>query len=106
MRVCGSCGAASDDGFRYCGSCGTLLGEITCPSCAAGNPPGHRFCGHCGSPLTAAPAPSEERKVATVLFADLVGFTGLAEDADPEAVAARVEAAFRQMAAAVTATVS
>jgi class 3 adenylate cyclase len=41
----------------------------------------------CGTPL-AEPAPREERKVVTVLFADLVGFTSRAEQLDPEDVRA------------------
>src|SRR5207247_11255901 len=62
---------------------------LTCPSCGQENPEGFRFCGACASPLTQeAPAPREERKVVTVLFADLVGFTARAERLDPEDVRA------------------
>src|SRR6266571_5286728 len=62
---------------------------LTCPSCGQENPEGFRFCGACASPLTQeAPAPREERKVVTVLFADLVGFTDRAERMDPEDVRA------------------
>ena len=62
---------------------------LTCPSCGQENPEGFRFCGACASPLTQeAPAPREERKVVTVLFADLVGFTPRAERMDPEDVRA------------------
>jgi class 3 adenylate cyclase len=61
----------------------------TCPNCGQGNPDGFSFCGACGSPLNEeAPLPREERKVVTVLFADLVGFTQLAERMDPEDVRA------------------
>jgi class 3 adenylate cyclase/tetratricopeptide (TPR) repeat protein len=45
----------------------------------------------------------EERKLATVLFADVVGFTSLAERTDPEIVARMVDAAFRQLGEAVAA---
>jgi class 3 adenylate cyclase/tetratricopeptide (TPR) repeat protein len=59
----------------------------TCANCGQENPGVARFCLACGAPLAAAPA-GEERKVVTVLFADLVGFTGRAEQLDPEDVRA------------------
>jgi class 3 adenylate cyclase/tetratricopeptide (TPR) repeat protein len=43
----------------------------------------------------------QERKLATVLFADVVGFTSLAERTDPEIVARMVDAAFRQLGGVV-----
>lgn len=62
---------------------------LTCPSCGQENPDGARFCNACGTPLGAEPSgPHEERKVVTVLFADLVGFTARAERLDPEDVRA------------------
>jgi class 3 adenylate cyclase len=60
---------------------------IACPNCGQENPEGFRLCGMCGTPL-AAPERREERKVVTVLFADLVGFTSRAEQLDPEDVRA------------------
>ncbi|HET8895579.1 MAG TPA: adenylate/guanylate cyclase domain-containing protein [Gaiellaceae bacterium] len=47
-----------------------------------------RFCASCGAALTAPEERREERKVVTVLFADLVGFTSRAEMLDPEDVRA------------------
>ena len=47
------------------------------------------------------PEAVQERKLATVLFADVVGFTSLAERTDPEIVARMVDAAFRQLGAVV-----
>jgi class 3 adenylate cyclase/tetratricopeptide (TPR) repeat protein len=62
---------------------------LVCPACDQENPEGFRFCGACGNPLAdEARRPREERKVVTVLFADLVGFTGRAEQLDPEDVRA------------------
>ena len=60
-----------------------------CSSCGQDNPGGFRFCGACGSSL-AGPGqpPGEERKVVTVLFCDLVGFTSRSDQADPEDVGA------------------
>ena len=52
---------------------------ITCPACGAVNPPEARFCMACAAPLVAAPAASEERKVVTTLFCDLVAFTAMSE---------------------------
>ena len=60
---------------------------IVCPSCSAENPDTARFCHACGAALEAPAASArEERKVVTVLFADLVGFTARAEQLDPEDV--------------------
>jgi class 3 adenylate cyclase/tetratricopeptide (TPR) repeat protein len=62
---------------------------ITCPSCGRENPDGFEFCGYCTTPLAvASSAAREERKVVTVLFCDLVGFTARAEQLDPEEVRA------------------
>ncbi|MGB2953501.1 MAG: adenylate/guanylate cyclase domain-containing protein, partial [Gaiellaceae bacterium] len=62
---------------------------LTCPECGQENPDGFRLCGMCGASLAAeAPPAREERKVVTVLFADLVGFTARAEQLDPEDVRA------------------
>src|ERR671934_2703823 len=60
---------------------------LVCPSCGQENPDGFRLCGMCGAAL-AQPERREERKVVTVLFADLVGFTSRAEQLDPEDVRA------------------
>jgi len=61
----------------------------TCPNCGSENPGDARFCNACGAPLPGAgPALAEERKIVTVLFVDLVGFTARAERLDPEDVRA------------------
>ena len=60
----------------------------TCPSCGHENAPGAKFCSECGTGLAEALAAREERKVVSVLFADLVGFTARAEQLDPEDVRA------------------
>jgi class 3 adenylate cyclase len=58
-----------------------------CSTCGHENPEGARFCNECASPLAAAERPlAEERKIVSVVFADLVGFTARAEQLDPEDV--------------------
>jgi class 3 adenylate cyclase len=60
-----------------------------CPSCGHGHQVGAKFCSECGAALVKAePLAQEERKVVSVLFADLVGFTSRAEQLDPEDVRA------------------
>src|SRR4051812_15352258 len=62
-----------------------------CPNCREDNPERARFCWSCGEALDEAPASAgEERKVVSVLFVDLVGFTTSSEQADPEDVRARL----------------
>ncbi|HCO02253.1 MAG TPA: hypothetical protein DIT48_02580 [Actinobacteria bacterium] len=64
---------------------------ITCLSCGHENPDGNKFCGECAAPLAPTPTShAEERKVVTVLFCDLVGFTASSDEADPEDVRARI----------------
>ncbi|MGH3152418.1 MAG: AAA family ATPase, partial [Streptosporangiaceae bacterium] len=95
---CGQCGASLGAADRFCGTCGAPLGG--CPTCGEQVVRGDRFCRGCGFELsvpgTAKPPPPAatvsageplaERRVCSVLFCDLVGFTPLSESRDPEAV--------------------
>jgi class 3 adenylate cyclase/tetratricopeptide (TPR) repeat protein len=90
--TCPNCGAPTPPDLRFCGACGASL-ERACPSCGQTWAPSFRFCGNCGTPLgsasdaRSAPAAGvtpEERKVVTVIFADLSGSTEMATRLDPE----------------------
>src|SRR5271154_7524925 len=96
---CGVCHAESPAGKSFCGECGAPLAQI-CAVCGAAIEAGKRFCGDCGNPVfadsSAAPGSSgrsqpagsllTERRICSVLFCDLVGFTPLSESRDPEEV--------------------
>jgi class 3 adenylate cyclase/tetratricopeptide (TPR) repeat protein len=93
--TCSACGTENEASRKFCKECGAPL-ALVCPSCGASNSGDSKFCGECGSALTAtsagAPmptatvAPSTERRLVSVLFADLVGFTTLSEHRDAEDV--------------------
>ena len=111
VMECSQCGAANPAGVKYCRECGTPL-AVGCPACGTVNPAGVKFCGECGTslvslsttqssvlgvlpPVSAATGdrvsstssgPVAERRVCSVLFCDLVGFTTLSESRDPEEV--------------------
>ena len=61
---------------------------LVCPACGEENPERARFCLACGESLAVAAPVGEERKVVSVLFVDLVGFTNRSDQADPEDVRA------------------
>src|SRR5262245_29952305 len=57
-----------------------------CPACGGENLDGARFCSQCGRPLEPVPdhVAGTERRLVTVLFADITGSTPLGEELDPE----------------------
>ena len=63
---------------------------LICSNCGRENPDGFAFCGYCSARLADHPAALEERKVVSILFCDLVGFTARSERQDPEDVRARI----------------
>ena len=89
--TCPSCGTENREGRKFCSECGTSLAS-GCPACGAANEPGEKFCGECGATLALhvdsvrrpAAAPAAERRLVSVLFADLVGFTTASEGRDAE----------------------
>jgi class 3 adenylate cyclase len=72
---------------------------IQCPTCGRENPQDARFCNDCGAALGVVSAPREERKVVSIVFADLVGSTALAEQSDPEDVRAMLAAHYARVRA-------
>jgi class 3 adenylate cyclase/tetratricopeptide (TPR) repeat protein len=108
--ICGSCGTENRPGRKFCASCGAPL-ALGCPACGTPFEAGERFCGECGSALpqaaasttagtttssppsisgssapTVAQGATSERRLVSILFADLVGFTPFAEERDSEDV--------------------
>ena len=126
--ACSACGVIARPGAKFCHECGARL-EWVCPGCGVPVASDQRFCAECGAPLPGA-ATSEpparfasprgytpahlaerilkertalegERKQVTVLFADVSGFTSLAETLDPEAVHGLMSRAFELMLAEI-----
>jgi predicted ATPase/class 3 adenylate cyclase len=72
---------------------------IACADCGRENPDEARFCLACGARLHATAPTREERKVVSILFADLVGFTSRAEKLDPEDVRATLSPYYARLRA-------
>lgn len=85
---CPRCLFDNPPNVKFCGRCGSQLHGVPCQSCGVANPEGFVYCGSCGARLVSSPLPTaslaEERKVVTILFADITGSTALAERYDPE----------------------
>ncbi len=112
--TCANCGTENRPGAKFCTECATPFG-IVCPTCSTTNALGSKFCSECATPLqpgvipaapvaaqAAVPAaqpvapggngrggpdgPVAERRLVSILFADLVGWTPFAADKDAEDV--------------------
>jgi class 3 adenylate cyclase/tetratricopeptide (TPR) repeat protein len=127
--VCADCAFDNPAGARFCAGCGQKL-PAACAVCGQALVPGGRFCAGCGTPVDAVagpetpraepavdtpaqadsppnverapPAPAAERRLVTILFADIVGSTTLGERVDPEDLAEIINGAFTVMNRAVS----
>src|SRR4029453_9742195 len=98
---CPRCRTRNSEGSRFCESCGAALTAV-CPSCGSSTLRGARFCGECGKPTPPAHIAARpplhlasllpqwraslegERKLVTIMFADIKGSLELLTARDPE----------------------
>ena len=118
---CSECGFENRQNIKFCEECGTRI-EQQCPACGAIIPAERKFCGECGYDLKSTDESSSvnysqpdsytpkfladkilttrssiegERKLVTVFFADVAGYTNMAEKLDPEEVHGIMDGAFK-----------
>ncbi len=114
---CPYCQTVNPPAAKFCLECGRQLG--VCPHCGTVNPPGAKFCIECGTALLpresnnhnqqalnnqqTQPLPDgllanpEERRLVTIMFADITGSTPLADRLDPEDMRAILTGYFNLM---------
>jgi class 3 adenylate cyclase len=100
MSTCPSCGSPVGDAARFCPTCGASL-AAACPSCGSPVSSTARYCDSCGHPLVPASDALEERKLVTILFADVTGSTSLGERLDPERLRDVLATHFSAMSAVI-----
>src|SRR6266496_1293485 len=101
MGVCPSCRSQVADSATFCPNCGASLSR-QCPSCGSQVSVFARFCPTCGAALELpVSAGEEERRLVTVLFADVTGSTALGEQLDPERLRSLLSAYFSAMSAVI-----
>ena len=110
--ICPQCQTELPEGAKFCKECGQKI-ETVCPECGKNIPPDSKFCLECGHDLrkprehpavdyrqpksytpkhladkilTTRSTLEGERKLVTVMFADVAGFTAISEKLDPEDV--------------------
>src|SRR5579863_10176502 len=95
IMQCRSCQGETPEGKPFCANCGAAMAHL-CSSCGSELIEGKPFCASCGASVVSDRYSSDslgestvavaERRLCSVLFVDLVGFTPLAEQRDPESV--------------------
>ena len=104
MASCSGCGHEAVPGFAFCPRCGNRL-PTACAACGRECKPDFAFCPHCGVPRAVDSRVDGDREAdrrhVTVVFADLCGFTALAERLDPEDVRAFQNRLFETLAGAI-----
>jgi class 3 adenylate cyclase len=118
---CPECRFDNREGVKFCEECGAKL-DLECPRCKTKIPSGRKFCGECGhqlmepsvAPVADFPEPQSytpkfladkiltsrssiegERKLVTVLFADVANYTAMSERLDPEEVHQIMDGCFK-----------
>ena len=118
---CPKCQFENREGAKFCGKCRAKI-VLICPECKAENPPENSYCNECGHDLrrpqeapsveytqpasytpkhladqilTSRSALEGERKLVTVLFADVASYTSLSEKLDPEEVHQTMDGSFQ-----------
>ena len=118
---CPKCQFENREGAKFCKECGVEL-ELTCPKCGTQYSPSSKFCDECGNDLikpakappvdysepqaytpkfladkilTSKSSIEGERKLVTVLFADVANYTAISEKLDPEEVHQIMDGCFK-----------
>ena len=103
---CAVCGFPCEPGFAFCARCGAARGPTASGAQGASAPAGAPAAA--AAPETPGPAPAwtdasreADRRQVSILFADLSGFTSIAERLDPEDVRALQNALFERFARSI-----
>ncbi len=118
---CLKCQFENPEEMQFCVKCGNKL-EINCPKCGFSNSPTFQYCGKCGHDLsqpaettaidfnhpqsytpkfladkilTTRSSIEGERKLVTVLFADVANYTSMSEKLDPEDIHQIMDGCFK-----------
>ena len=106
--ICAHCRSENPAAAKFCQQCGQALARA-CLGCGCALPAAAKFCHECGlasmhpadkpmpTPATTVTAAAGERRQATIVFADIVGYTRQCAGHDPEQVQAMLSSFFAAM---------